>query len=242
MKNKEKDFLRLNKYIANSGLCSRREADRLIAEGKVKVNGRVVTELGSKVSYNDRVEYEKKLLQPEKKQYVLLNKPKDVITTMEDPQNRKTVNDITEKACKEKIAPVGRLDRNTTGLILLTNDGELADNLTHPSSRVRKIYEVHTDKPLTREDLMKITEGLNLEDGFIRADAVAWVYPETDKRITGIEIHSGKNRIVRRIFEHLRYNVKKLDRTQFAGLTKKNLPRGRWRFLTKKEINYLKMI
>lgn len=238
----EKDFVRLNKFIANSGICSRREADKLIADGKIKVNGKVVKELGTKVKANDRVEYGRKVLHQEKLRYLLLNKPKDVISTMDDPEGRKTVFDITRSACKERIVPVGRLDRNTTGLLLLTNDGNLADKLTHPSSNIRKIYEVHLDKPVTKNDLMKITEGFELEDGFIQADAVAWVRPEEDKRVVGIEIHSGRNRIVRRTFEHLGYDVKKLDRTQFASLTKKDLPRGRWRFLTHKEINYLKML
>lgn len=241
-KQDEKDFVRLNKYIASTGLCSRREADTLIEQGKVKVNGNVVKELGTKVKENDRVEYKNKILQQEKLRYVLLNKPKDVITTMEDPEGRKTVMDLTRKACKERILPVGRLDRNTTGLLLLTNDGNMADKLTHPSTGIRKVYEVHLDKPVAEADLLRIAEGIELEDGFIKADAVAWVQPEKDKSIVGMEIHSGKNRIVRRVFEHLGYNVKKLDRTQFASLTKKDLPRGRWRFLTQKEINYLKMI
>lgn len=242
MNKTDKDFIRLNKYISNSGLCSRREADRLIEAGKIKVNGKVVKELGAKVHPEDKVQYGKKILNPEKQQYILLNKPKDVITTMEDPEGRRTVREYIRGACPERIVPVGRLDRNTTGLILLTNDGQLADKLTHPSSNVRKIYEVHTDSPVLKDDLLKMASGLELEDGFIRADAVAWVEPEHDKRIVGVEIHSGKNRIVRRMFEHLGYKVKKLDRTQFAGLTKKNLPRGKYRFLTKNEINYLKMI
>ncbi|MFW6020040.1 MAG: pseudouridine synthase, partial [Bacteroidales bacterium] len=238
----EKDFVRLNKYIARTGLCSRRDADELISKGKITVNGKVVEELGTKIKEGDKVEYKGKVLQQEKAQYILLNKPKDVITTMEDPEGRKTVIDLTRKACKERILPVGRLDRNTTGLILLTNDGDLADKLTHPSTGVRKIYEVHLDKPVTKTDLVQIAEGIELEDGFIKADAVAWVMPEKDKSIVGIEIHSGRNRIIRRIFEYLRYDVKKLDRTQFASLTKKDLPRGRWRFLTQKEISYLKMV
>lgn len=237
-----KDFVRLNKYISNSGLCSRREADKLIKEGKIRVNGKVVMELGTRVKKHDRVEYVNRVLKPEKLQYVLLNKPKDIITTMDDPEGRKTVADITKKACDERILPVGRLDRNTTGLLLLTNDGNMADKLTHPSSNIRKIYEVHLDKPVTKSHLMDITQGVQLEDGFIQADAVAWINPKEDKSQLGIEIHSGRNRIVRRIFEHLGYNVKKLDRTQFAGLTKKDLPRGRWRHLTQKEISYLKML
>ncbi len=241
-KTQEKDFVRLNKFIANSGVCSRREADKLIESGKIKVNGKVVTELGTKVKDHDHVQYGNKNLKQEKLRYILLNKTKDVITTMHDPEGRKTVYDLTKKACTERIVPVGRLDRNTTGLLLLTNDGNLADKLTHPSSDIRKIYEVHLDKPVPKSDLVKITEGFELEDGFIQADAVAWVKPEVDKSIIGIEIHSGRNRIVRRIFEHLGYDVKKLDRTQFASLTKKDLPRGRWRPLTHKEINYLKML
>ena len=241
-KSLEKDFVRLNKYISNSGICSRRGADKLISNGKIKVNGKVVTELGTKVKKNDKVEYENKILKPEKLRYVLLNKPKDIITTMDDPEGRKTVLDITDKACNESIVPVGRLDRNTTGLLLLTNDGSLADKLTHPSSEIRKIYEVHLDKPVSKSHLVEITNGLELEDGFIQADAVAWIKPQEDKSMVGIEIHSGRNRIVRRIFEHLGYKVKKLDRTQFAILTKKDLPRGRWRILSQKEVNYLKMI
>ncbi|MGM0648105.1 MAG: pseudouridine synthase [Bacteroidota bacterium] len=238
----EKDFVRLNRFIANSGLCSRREADNLIAKGMIRVNGKVVKEMGTKVKAGDQVEYKDKRLQQEKLQYVLLNKPKDFITTMDDPEGRRTVLDLTSKACQERILPVGRLDRNTTGLLLLTNDGHLADKLTHPSSGIRKIYEVHLDKPVSKSDLMQITQGIKLEDGWIYADAVAWVRPEQDKRVVGVEIHSGRNRIVRRIFEHLNYQVKKLDRTQFASLTKKDLPRGRWRFLTPKEVSYLKMI
>ncbi|MCF8331850.1 MAG: rRNA pseudouridine synthase [Bacteroidales bacterium] len=241
-KSEEKDFIRLNKYISNSGLCSRREADKLITEGKIKVNGKGVRDLGTRIKRNDKVEFGKQLLKPEKLRYVLLNKPKDIITTMDDPEGRKTVADITEKACNERIMPVGRLDRNTTGLLLLTNDGNMADKLTHPSSKIRKIYEVHLDKPVTKTHLLDITQGLQLEDGFAQADAVAWINPKEDKSMVGIEIHSGRNRIVRRIFEHLGYNVKRLDRTQFAGLTKKDLPRGRWRHLTIKEISYLKML
>lgn len=240
--NNEKNFVRLNRFIANSGLCSRREADNLIGRGLIRVNGKVVTEMGTKVKAEDQVEYKDKRLYQEKLQYVLLNKPKDIITTMDDPEGRKTVFDLTRKACKERILPVGRLDRNTTGLLLLTNDGHLADKLTHPSSEIWKIYEVHLDNPVSKSDLMRITQGIELEDGWINADAVAWVRPEQDKRVVGVEIHSGRNRIVRRIFEHMGYQVKKLDRTQFAALTKKDLPRGRWRFLTPKEVSYLKMI
>lgn len=241
--NEDKDgLIRLNKYISRSGVCSRREADSLISSGQVSVNGRVVKELGTKVRASDRVVLGSRVLRQEQDRYVLLNKPRDVITTMDDPQGRKTVAGLVRNACPERIVPVGRLDRNTTGLLLLTNDGQLADKLTHPSSKIRKIYEVHLDKDVYRKDLITISKGIELDDGFIQADAVAWVSPEKDKSIVGIELHSGRNRIVRRIFEHLGYEVKKLDRTQFASLTKKDLPRGKWRFLTQKEVNYLKMI
>ncbi len=238
----EKDSIRLNKYIANSGVCSRREADKLITSGKIRVNGKVVKELGTKVKDGDTVALDSRILRQEQDRYLLLNKPRDVITTMDDPQGRKTVAGLVHKACPERVVPVGRLDRNTSGLLLLTNDGKMADKLTHPSSKVRKIYEVHLDKPVYRKDLVTISQGIELDDGFIQADAVAWVSPELNKKIVGIELHSGRNRIVRRIFEHLGYEVKKLDRTQFAMLTKKDLPRGKWRFLTPKEVNYLKMI
>jgi 23S rRNA pseudouridine2605 synthase len=230
--------IRLNKYIANSGICSRREADKLIEEGLIKVNEKVVTELGYKVNRSDIVKYEGRILNREKPVYVLLNKPKDFITTMDDPQDRKTVMSLVGSACKERIYPVGRLDRNTTGLLLLTNDGELADKLTHPSNEVKKIYQVDLDKPLDNKDYQKILDGLELEDGPVKVDEIAIV--SSDKKSLGIEIHQGRNRIVRRIFEHLGYDVVKLDRVMYAGLTKKELSRGQWRYLTEKEVVHLK--
>lgn len=232
--------IRLNKYMANAGICSRREADEYIQAGKVKVNGEVVTELGTKISRNDVVEYDDKVVTPERKCYVLLNKPKDCVTTSDDPNGRTTVLDIVKNACQERIYPVGRLDRNTTGVLLLTNDGDLASKLTHPKFVKKKIYHVWTDKDITEEDMQKIADGIELEDGEIHADAISYV-SDTEKNQAGIEIHSGRNRIVRRIFESLGYRVTKLDRVYFAGLTKKNLPRGRWRYLTQEEVNYLRM-
>ncbi|UHG91879.1 pseudouridine synthase [Spirosoma oryzicola] len=229
---------RLNRYIANSGVCSRREADELIARGDISVNGKVVTEMGYKVKDGDTVKYGTKILNPERFVYVLLNKPKDYITTTEDPEERKTVMELVADAGNFRMYPVGRLDRNTTGLLLLTNDGELADKLTHPSNNVRKIYQVEIDKPITDEHFEKIQQGITLEDGPIKPDAVSIVTP--DAQVIGIEIHSGRNRIVRRIFEHLGYEVTKLDRTTYAGLTKKELPRGKWRFLDPKEVVKLK--
>ena len=231
--------LRLNKYMANSGICSRREADEYITGGKVKVNGTVVTELGTKITRNDVVEYDGKVVTPERKCYVLLNKPKDCVTTSDDPNGRTTVLDIVKGACQERIYPVGRLDRNTTGVLLLTNDGDLASKLTHPKFVKKKIYHVWTDKEISEEDMQRIADGIELEDGEIHADAISYV--SDDRNQAGIEIHSGRNRIVRRIFEHLGYRVTKLDRVYFAGLTKKNLPRGRWRYLTQEEVNYLRM-
>ena len=231
--------LRLNKYMANSGICSRREADEYITGGKVKVNGMVVTELGTKITRNDVVEYDGKVVTPERKCYVLLNKPKDCVTTSDDPNGRTTVLDIVKGACQERIYPVGRLDRNTTGVLLLTNDGDLASKLTHPKFVKKKIYHVWTDKEISEEDMQRIADGIELEDGEIHADAISYV--SDDRNQAGIEIHSGRNRIVRRIFEHLGYRVTKLDRVYFAGLTKKNLPRGRWRYLTQEEVNYLRM-
>ena len=231
--------IRLNKYMANAGICSRREADEYITGGKVKVNGEVVTELGTKISRNDVVEYDDKVVTPERKCYVLLNKPKDCVTTSDDPNGRTTVLDIVKNACEERIYPVGRLDRNTTGVLLLTNDGDLASKLTHPKFVKKKIYHVWTDKDITEEDMQRIADGIELEDGEIHADAISYV--SDDRNQAGIEIHSGRNRIVRRIFEHLGYRVVKLDRVYFAGLTKKNLPRGRWRYLTQDEVNYLRM-
>ncbi|MDE6772888.1 MAG: rRNA pseudouridine synthase, partial [Muribaculaceae bacterium] len=232
--------IRLNKYMANSGICSRREADEYITQGLVKVNGEVVTELGTKISHNDVVEYDEKVVTPERKCYVLLNKPKDCVTTSDDPNGRLTVLDIVKNACRERIYPVGRLDRNTTGVLLLTNDGDLASKLTHPKFVKKKIYHVWTDKDITEEDMQRIADGITLDDGEIHADAISYVN-ETDRNQAGIEIHSGRNRIVRRIFESLGYRVTKLDRVYFAGLTKKNLPRGRWRYLTQEEVNFLRM-
>lgn len=230
--------IRLNKYMANAGLCSRREADEYITAGKVKVNGQVVTELGTKIKRNDVVEYDDKVVTPERKCYILLNKPKDCVTTSDDPNGRTTVLDLVRNACAERIYPVGRLDRNTTGVLLLTNDGDLASKLTHPKFVKKKIYHVWTDRDISEEDMQRIADGIELEDGEIHADAISYVSDERNQ--AGIEIHSGRNRIVRRIFEHLGYRVTKLDRVYFAGLTKKNLPRGRWRFLTQEEVNILR--
>lgn len=232
--------LRLNKYLANAGVCSRREADEYITNGSVKVNGEVVTELGTKVTRKDSVLFNDQPVSLERKVYVLLNKPKDTVTTSDDPQGRQTVMDLVRNASQERIYPVGRLDRNTTGVLLLTNDGDLASKLTHPKYVKKKIYHVWLDKDVAETDLAKIAAGIELEDGPIHADAIAYANEE-DKNQVGIEIHSGKNRIVRRIFEFLGYRVVKLDRVYFAGLTKKNLPRGRWRHLTQQEVNILKM-
>ena len=232
--------IRLNRYLANAGVCSRREADDFITAGVVRVNGEIVTELGTKVKRSDSVMFHDQLVSIEKKVYVLLNKPKDYVTTSDDPQNRKTVMDLVKDACRERIYPVGRLDRNTTGVLLLTTDGELASKLTHPQFRKKKIYHVFTDKNVSVSDLRRIAEGITLDDGDIKADAIEYA-SETDKKQVGIEIHSGRNRIVRRIFESLGYRVVKLDRVYFAGLTKKNVRRGDWRFLTEKEVTMLKM-
>ena len=234
--------IRLNKYIANAGICSRREADKLIAAGSVSVNGKVITEMGFQVHEGDVVNYGGETLRSERKRYFLLNKPKGFITTVDDPQERQTVMMLIDGACPERIYPVGRLDRNTTGLLLFTNDGDLARRLTHPSTGVYKIYQVEVDKAVTREDMKRMLEGIELEDGPIHVDDVQYVQGANDKRIVGVELHSGKNRIVRRIFEHLGYKIHKLDRVVFAGLTKKDLPRGRYRELTEKEVGYLKMI
>jgi 23S rRNA pseudouridine2605 synthase len=236
------DSMRLNKYIANSGICSRREADRMIEAGVVSVNGVVVTELGTKVSLTDKVKYADEVINREKPRYLLLNKPKGFITTVDDPENRKTVMALVANACRERIYPVGRLDRNTTGLLLFTNDGNIAKKLTHPRYGIKKIYHIEIDKNLTRADFDKISEGFKLEDDFIQVDAIEYIDDGKDKKQIGIELHSGKNRIVRRIFEHFEYQVLKLDRVYYAGLTKKNLPRGTWRFLSEQEINMLKMI
>lgn len=230
--------IRLNRYIANSGVCSRREADKLIAEGRIKVNGKVITTLGTKVSLSDEVVYRNKRLRPESNVYLLLNKPKDFITTTDDPQNRRTVMDLVRSATEERIYPVGRLDRQTTGLLLLTNDGDLAKRLAHPSHRVRKIYHIKIDKALTKNDHISIQQGLELDDGLAQVDEIVILSP--DKTEIGLEIHIGKNRIVRRIFEHLGYTVNKLDRVVYADLTKKDLPRGKWRFLSQKEVIRLK--
>lgn len=232
--------IRLNKFMSNAGICSRREADEFIQQGLVKVNGQVVTELGTKITHSDVVEYDDKVVALESKCYILLNKPKDCVTTSEDPQDRTTVMDLVKGACTERIYPVGRLDRNTTGVLLLTNDGDLASKLTHPKYVKKKIYHVWCDRDIAEEDMQRIADGIELEDGPIHADAISYA-TETDRNQAGIEIHSGRNRIVRRIFESLGYHVTKLDRVYFAGLTKKNLPRGRWRYLTQEEVNYLKM-
>lgn len=238
----KKGAIRLNKYIAHAGICSRREADKLISAGSVTVNGKVVTEMGYQVMPGDVVNYGGETLRSEKLRYFLLNKPKGFITTVDDPQERQTVMMLIDGACPERIYPVGRLDRATTGLLLFTNDGDMAKKLTHPSSNIYKIYHVELDKPVTKEDMRKMMEGITLDDGPIHVDDVQYVDGMNDKRVVGVELHSGKNRIVRRIFESLGYNVHKLDRVVFAGLTKKDLPRGRYRELTEKEINYLKMI
>ncbi|MDY6437157.1 MAG: pseudouridine synthase, partial [Bacteroidales bacterium] len=234
--------IRLNKYLADSGICSRREADDLILAGAVTVNGEVVTELGTKVKTSDKVMYGGQTLSREKLRYVLLNKPKGVITTSDDPYERHTVMELVEGACEERIYPVGRLDRNTLGLLLLTNDGDLAKTLTHPSHEVKKLYHVTLNKPLTSADFEKIQNGLQLEDGPIQVDKISYVEDDMTMREIGVEIHSGRNHIVRRIFESLGYEVMKLDRVMLAGLTKQNLPRGHWRFLTPAEISMLKRI
>ncbi len=232
--------IRLNKFLANAGVCSRREADQFIEAGVVRVNGEVVSTLGTKVQRTDEVHFHDQLVSIEKKVYVLLNKPKDYVTTSDDPQARKTVMDLVKNCCRERIYPVGRLDRNTTGVLLFTNDGDLASKLTHPKFLKKKIYHVYLDKNCTAADLKQIAEGITLEDGEIHADAISYA-SDTDRKQVGIEIHSGKNRIVRRIFESLGYRVHKLDRVMFAGLTKKGLKRGDWRFLTEQEVAMLHM-
>lgn len=232
--------IRLNKFLANAGVCSRREADEFITAGVVSVNGQVVTELGTKIKRGDEVKFHDQVVSIERKVYVLLNKPKDTVTTSDDPQARRTVMDLVKGACEERIYPVGRLDRNTTGVLLLTNDGDLASKLTHPKYLKKKIYHVHLDKNLTKADMEQIAAGIQLDDGEIHADAISYT-DENKKDDVGIEIHSGKNRIVRRIFESLGYKVVKLDRVYFAGLTKKGLRRGDWRYLTEQEVNYLRM-
>ncbi len=238
---KSDNSIRLNKYIANAGICSRREADVLISTGAIKINGKIVTELGTKVYPGDVVHYGDEVLKTEKNVYILLNKPKDFITTTVDPGARKTVMQLVKDACSERIYPVGRLDRNTTGLLLLTNDGDLAKKLMHPKHEIRKLYHVVLDKSVKKADMKKISEGIGLDDETVAADNIAYASDGQSKKEVGIEIHSGQNRVVRRIFEKLGYKVLKLDRVMFAGLTKKNLPRGEYRFLTQKEINFLKM-
>jgi len=232
--------IRLNKYIANAGICSRREADKLIEAGEIKVNEKVITEMGYKVQPDEKVSYNGKQLMAEKLKYVLLNKPKDFISTLEDDRGRKTVMSLIKKAGDERLFPVGRLDRNTTGLLLLTNDGDLAKKLSHPSSQIPKVYQVELNKAFTEEDLEKIKQGVQLEDGFIKVDEAAII--TEDALDVGVELHSGKNRIVRRLFEHLGYEVVKLDRVLYAGLTKKDLPRSKWRFLKPTEVLGLKKI
>ncbi|MBK3519130.1 pseudouridine synthase [Carboxylicivirga marina] len=234
-----KDKMRLNKYIANAGVCSRRDADKLIEKGEITVNGKVVKELGVSVGLSDDVRYQGKRLNPEEKVYVLLNKPKDYVTTVEDKHAKRTVMDLVEDACEQRIYPVGRLDKQTTGLLMLTNDGELTKMLTHPKYNAKKIYHVFTDKPVFANHIDQLAQGITLEDGPIHADAISFVEKD-DKTQVGIEIHSGRNRIVRRMFEHLGYKVMKLDRVYFAGLTKKGVPRGKWRYLSDKEVTRLK--
>lgn len=240
LKNEDENTeLRLNRFISMGGVCSRRDADELIVAGRVKVNDEVVQTVGQKVKRSDKVEVDDVQIFPEKKVYLVLNKPKDYVTTVEDPLERKTVMSLIEDACKERVYPVGRLDRQTTGVLLFTNDGDLAKKLTHPKYDHKKIYHVFLDKPLAEEDLQLIAGGVELEDGFIKADEISYTSPDCTE--VGIEIHSGKNRIVRRIFEHFGYQIVKLDRVYFAGITKKNIPRGRWRFLTSQEVNMLKI-
>ena len=240
-KSDESSGIRLNKYIANSGVCSRREADTYIEHGSVEVNGNLVTEMGYKVQPNDIVRFDGTSITPEQKKYILLNKPKNYITTMDDDRGRKTVMDLVSNASKERIYPVGRLDRNTTGLLLFTNDGELAKKLTHPKHDVRKLYHASLDKKLELKDLEKLRGEVIIEGKKVFIDAVSYVDGQPKSEV-GIEIHSGRNRIVRKIFEHLGYKVSKLDRVIFAELTKKNLPRGRWRELTNQEVSNLQML
>lgn len=234
------EHTRLNKFLAHAGISSRREADTLIQAGLVKVNGKVVTEMGHKVGPGDEVRYNDAIVRSEKKVYLLLNKPKGFITTTDDPKARKTVMELVSGACKERIYPVGRLDRQTTGVLMFTNDGELADKLLHPSNGAQKIYDVVLSKALAKADLAKIEDGLELEDGPVSVDQIAYV-EDKDRKHIGIELHVGRNRIVRRIFEHLGYEVVKLDRVSFSGLTKKRLSRGQWRFLSSKEVDFLRM-
>jgi 23S rRNA pseudouridine2605 synthase len=237
---KEDELIRLNKFIAGSGICSRREADDFIQAGLISVNGNIITELGSKVSLTDDIRYNGERIKSEKPVYILLNKPKDFVTTVRDPHASRTVLQLVSNACKERVYPVGRLDRNTTGVLLLTNDGDLTKTLTHPRYNKLKIYHVSLNKSLTSKDFQQVRDGVTLDDGFIKVDAISYTDPN-NKTDVGIEIHSGRNRIVRRIFEQLGYRIKKLDRVYFAGLTKKGLTRGQWRFLTEQEISMLKM-
>jgi 23S rRNA pseudouridine2605 synthase len=238
-KEKVSEPVRLNKFIAASGVCSRREADEIIREGLISMNGRQVTDLGTKVSQGDDVRYKNKKLNAEKKVYILLNKPKDYVTTVEDSHAEHTVLDLIGDACSERVYPVGRLDKSTTGVLLLTNDGDLAGKLTHPKYKRKKIYHVFLDRVISKNDLFKLTEGIDLDGEIVAADAVSYADID-DKTQLGIELHSGQNRVVRRLFEKLGYRIKKLDRVYFAGLTKKNLPRGKWRFLREKEVSMLK--
>ena len=239
-KDSNEEFIRLNKYIASTGLCSRRNADEYIKAGLITVNDKITTELGIKIKPADTIKYKGKNLAEQRKVYILLNKPKDCVTTVKDPYVKKTVLDIVRNACTERIYPVGRLDRNTTGVLLLTNDGDLAKKLTHPKFNKLKIYHVFLSNAIKSHDLERIATGLTLEDGFIKADSIDYVNPN-DKKQVGIGIHSGRNKIIRRIFEHLSYKIIRLDRVYFAGLTKKGLPRGRWRYLTDREITMLRM-
>lgn len=234
------DQVRLNKYLSNAGVCSRREADVLIQTGVVSVNGTIITELGYKIAPEDVVQYDGETINAETKRYVLLNKPKGFITTMDDPRGRKTVMSLVKKACRERIYPVGRLDRETTGLLLFTNDGDMAKKLTHPRYQAKKIYHVELNKPVTKEDMERLLRGVDLEDGKTRVDEVSYIENGNSTEV-GVEIHSGKNRIVRRLFEAMGYVVVKLDRVQFAGLNKKDLPRGYYRHLTEQEVSFLKM-
>ncbi len=239
-KNIDDNSTRLNRFIANAGICSRREADEFISTGLVKINGKIVTELGTKVYPGDEVKFNDELIRQERKVYILLNKPKDYITTTEDEKGRKSILDLIRGACRERVLPVGRLDRNTTGIILLTNDGELSAKITHPRFNKKKIYHVFLDKKVKPEDIKALEHGIELDDGYIKADVISYVDP-SDKSQVGVEVHSGRNRIIRRMFEHLEYKVIRLDRVYFAGLTKKGLPRGHWRFLTPDEVRMLKM-
>jgi len=238
LKRPVQDMIRLNRFISNSGVCSRRDADKLILAGEIKVDGKIIKDLGTKVSVRSAIEYKGRRLNAEKKVYILLNKPRGYVSTLDDPHAEKKVIDLVKNACPERVYPVGRLDKDTTGVLLFTNDGELTKKLTHPSHRRKKIYHVFLNKALTKNDMIKLTQGIDIDE-IVKADSVAWPDPE-DKSQVGIEIHSGQNRVVRRMFEALGYRVKKLDRVYFAGLTKKNIPRGKWRFLTESEVNILK--